>query len=346
MSSNELVRQERPVLSANRKLTSLDVEEMLLVAEGFHRSQVFKNGREVMSKAEIFVVIMTGQELGIGPAQAVTGIRMISGRPELSANLQAAAIKASGKYDYRVEFSDEQLFEREYPTPTSCTVTVYDTKTGEEVGDTTFTMADADRAGLLEKRGGEPSIWLRYPRNMLFARTISNASAFIAPDAMFMRTYHLGEVDTEASLPIEVIQDGYAEEAPALQDTQMHEAAVEAGAVYEEVDLFDPETEVVPEAVKVPEFARTEEEQAEVDRWSDPDDTPEPTTTQSEHERTISVGQRGLLFVRARAGEVSDERLKEITQEITGQPHVDRIPMRLMDTMLARLQQEKEAKSA
>ena len=95
----------------------------------------------------------------------MTGVNIIKGKVTLSANLIAAAIKRSGRYNYRVmALTDE-----------SCRVEFYEG--GQSVGVSEFTMADAKAAGLATGDN-----WRKFPRNMLFARAISNGAKWYCPD--------------------------------------------------------------------------------------------------------------------------------------------------------------------
>jgi hypothetical protein len=51
--------------------------------------------------AQIATKILAGAEMGYGPFASVQGIHVIQGKPVISANLMAAAVKRSGRYDYR-----------------------------------------------------------------------------------------------------------------------------------------------------------------------------------------------------------------------------------------------------
>jgi hypothetical protein len=130
----------------------------LLAASGY-----FADAKDA---AQAVVKVLAGQELGFGPIASMTGIYIVKGRVTLSANLMAATIKRHPRYDYRiVELSDEQA-------------SVRFLQDGEEAGTSEFTLADAERAGLL---GGEN--WRKYPRNMLLWRALSNGAKFFCPDA-------------------------------------------------------------------------------------------------------------------------------------------------------------------
>lgn len=117
---------------------------------------------------QAIVKVLAGRELGFGPIASMTGVYIVKGRVSLSANLLAAAIKRSGRYDYRVITNTAQAVE----------IVFYEVFGGkrEEIGRSSFTAEDAKKAGL----GGDN--WNKYPRNMLFARAISNGAKWYCPD--------------------------------------------------------------------------------------------------------------------------------------------------------------------
>ena len=112
--------------------------------------------------AQAVVKILAGQELGLPPFAAMTGIHLINGRPSIGANLMAATIKKSGRYDYKVAALTE----------TNCEIVFFER--GQEIGRSKFSLDDARKAGTknLDK----------FPRNMLFARAISNGVKWFCPD--------------------------------------------------------------------------------------------------------------------------------------------------------------------
>ncbi len=116
----------------------------------------------------------------------------------------ALAIKRSGKYNYKVtEHTDEV-----------CSVTIYERWDGQwqEVGVSRFTLDDGKKAGIrLKDSKGGPTPWAKYPRNMLFARAISNAVRWYCPDALSVTVYtpeELGAtVDGEGNvIDVEVVE--------------------------------------------------------------------------------------------------------------------------------------------
>lgn len=150
----------------------------ILAASGF-----FADSRDA---AQAVVKVLAGRELGIGAIASMTGINVIKGRVTLSANLIAACVKRHPRYDFRVKDMSND----------GCTIEFF--QDGESVGETTFTMADARQAGL----GGDN--WKRYPKNMCFARAISNGAKFFTPDVFGGAVYTPEEmgakVDEEGSV--------------------------------------------------------------------------------------------------------------------------------------------------
>jgi hypothetical protein len=136
------------------------------------------------------VRILAGKEMGVGPISSVIGIRVQNGRVSMDATLMAGCIKRSAGDDYLVE---EHSNDR-------CRLTFYDGK--KVVGDSVFTLEDAKRAGLKEK-----DTWKQYPRNMLFARALSNGARWYCAGIFG------GSVYTHEELGYSVDDEGRAIEA-------------------------------------------------------------------------------------------------------------------------------------
>jgi hypothetical protein len=340
---------ERARPTRSRKLVDLTVDEMVRVSTAFARSGRFtikERGQaqpRPLTVEEIFVIVLAGQEIGIGPSQAVMGIKMIEGKPELSAGLMAAMVKNSGRYDFRTEWgSDEDKWAE---------VTFYDTDSGDAIGSSRFSEADARTAGLWRNN------YLTYWRNMLFARALSNGVKWYCPDALMVSAYHEGEIygDTEASIPelpqqpsmtMKEIQQATAEEfgdPPPVsranpepvdelvdaEDVEVQQVGFDVSGpldydpVTPQEDLFDPATEPGPAPVLAPTTG-----------------SPEPVVTQKDHEPTITPAQIRLLHAKARAANLTDERRHEILLEVTGVSHTDRVPKSKMDAILKRFTDE------
>jgi len=129
----------------------------------FHAAGMFPN---VQSVAQAVVKIMAGQELGLSPIESMMGVNVFNGRVSLSAEVMGKLIKKDPRYDYKVITL----------TNTECLIEFYED--GQVVGSSKFTMDDAKQAGLTGK-----DVWKSYPRNMLFARALSNGKRWFSPDA-------------------------------------------------------------------------------------------------------------------------------------------------------------------
>lgn len=114
------------------------------------------------------VKILAGQELGIGPIQSMMGLFIVEGRVTVSASLASALLVRAGKYRYRVRKHTHEV----------CAIEFFE---GEEsLGTSEFTIEDAKRATLVKER----SNWVKWPKNMLFARALTNGIRWYAPDAL------------------------------------------------------------------------------------------------------------------------------------------------------------------
>ena len=137
------------------------MDDAMKAAQAMAASGFFQDARQA---AQAVVKILAGQELGVGPFTAMTGVYIIQGRPALSANLMAAAVKRSGRYNFRViELTD-----------TRCEIAFFEN--GQECGRSAFTADEARKAGTKNMD--------KYPRNMLYARAISNGVRWFCPDVL------------------------------------------------------------------------------------------------------------------------------------------------------------------
>lgn len=147
--------------------------DAMLLAENFFKSGLFQ---DIKSAAQAMVKIMAGNELGLPPLASISGIHIIAGKPVIGAGLIASAVKSSGKYNYRVvENTDKH-----------CSIDFYEGT--EKIGNSSFSYEDAKKAGTknLEK----------FPKNMLFARAISNGVKWFCPDVFAGPVYVPEEMES------------------------------------------------------------------------------------------------------------------------------------------------------
>lgn len=198
--SNELVTK-----NATGTLVVRDMNDLARLGKMLAESGYFKDAADA---AQAGVKVLAGLEMGIGAFSAMSGIHIIEGKPSIGAGLMAAAVKRHPHYDYKV---------RKHTT-TECVIEFFE---GAEVaGVSSFTIEDAKQAGLQFKTfKGNPTPWAKNPRNMLFARALSNGVRWYCPDVFDASTYtpeELGaEVDDEGNY-IEVDSRPERPAAPAL----------------------------------------------------------------------------------------------------------------------------------
>jgi hypothetical protein len=142
-----------------RENVEMSIADTMTLGKVLAESGFFSDSRQA---SQAVVKVLAGRELGFGPIASMTGVNIIQGRVAISANLMAAAVKRSGRYDYRVIRLDDAACELE------CF------ELGKPVGRSVFDMADARKAGTKNTE--------KYPRNMLFARAISNLVKWYCPD--------------------------------------------------------------------------------------------------------------------------------------------------------------------
>ena len=149
--------------------------EIMSIGKAFAESGMFP---DIKSAAQAIVKIQAGAELGIAPFAAMSGIHIIQGKPTIGAGVMAAMVKASGKYNYRVTQQTDKV----------CSIDFY--QGAKMIGNSTFTIEDAKKAGTKNTD--------KFPRNMLFARAMSNGVKWYTPDVFAGPVY----VPEEMEFPI------------------------------------------------------------------------------------------------------------------------------------------------
>ncbi len=144
---------------------SRQLSETMTLGDIFVKSGMFP---DIKAQAQAVVKILAGRELGLSPLESMTNIYIVNGKVALQAKVIAALIKKSGKYDYQIEKQDNE----------ECVIAFYQNNGKRiELGKSTFSIKDAAKAGIVNKDS-----WKNYPKNMLFARALSNGARFYCPD--------------------------------------------------------------------------------------------------------------------------------------------------------------------
>jgi hypothetical protein len=164
------------------------VEDMQKLSQVLAASGFFEDAK---SAAQCFVKVLAGVELGFPAFASMTGIHIVKGKPSIGANLMAAKVKSSEKYDYKVKTLTGDL----------CEIEFFENK--ELLGISSFSKIDATDAGTQNMT--------KFARNMLFARAMSNGVRFYCPDVFFGASVY-----TPEELGVEVDDQGDVIDVSAL----------------------------------------------------------------------------------------------------------------------------------
>lgn len=151
-----------PVLMSSI-LSDEEITRVWRIAKALAASGLFK---DVTQAEQAFGRILLGRDLGLSPTQALMGIDVVRGNVQIRSVLLASWVRKHPEYDYAVAEHDDK----------HCVIDFY--YRGETCGQSTFTIEDAQKAGLVK----EGSPWKAHPRNMVWARAMSNGVKWFCPD--------------------------------------------------------------------------------------------------------------------------------------------------------------------
>ena len=196
MESTEIVKANTGIIRS--------VDDLSRIGKMMAVSGYFQDARDA---AQAAVKVQAGMEMGFGPFASMTGIYIIQGRPSIGANLMASAVKNNPKYDYRVREMSE----------TVCKIEFFERIDGkrESIGVSEFTIADAKKAKVKNMES--------FPRNMLFARAMSNGIRWYCPDVFAGNPTY-----TPEELGANVDEEGYVIDQPKVEPVKPVVEAVEA----------------------------------------------------------------------------------------------------------------------
>lgn len=177
--------------------------DLQTISRVFVQSGFFQDTKDA---AQALVKVLAGAELGFGPIASMQGVYIVKGKVTLAANLIAAQIQRSKRFRYRVARLDNER----------CELVFFEL--GEEIGRSSFTLEDARAANLLGN-----ATYKQFPRNMLFARALTNGARWFCPEVFN------GPIYTPDELGAEVDEDGQVVRLPPpaepILDTHDQDAA-------------------------------------------------------------------------------------------------------------------------
>lgn len=197
-------------------------------------SGFFKDAQDV---AKAGVKILAGQEIGISPVASLTHIYFINGKLAYEAQILASALKRRG-YDYRIRTHTDK----------ECSIEFFN-ENKESLGHSTFTIDDAKKAGLDSK-----DVWKKYPRNLLFGRSMTNGCRWFCPDIFGGAVYSPEELGADVNQYGTVIEH---------EERETPKVTFKPAKVSEEAqnltDLFKP---VPLSEDSIPDFGKEEKQEA------------------------------------------------------------------------------------
>lgn len=164
-----------------------EIQQRFRVAAALHQSGLYS---EVKSAEHAFAKLIVGRSLGLNEAQSLA-LYAYDGKIEVPAAMMAGWVHARG-LDYEVEWREgDQWVKVQTGAPVdACRVTI-------NGGAAVFTIDDAKAAGIYKAGSG----WTKYPRNMLYARAMSNAVRWYAPECLAgLPVYTEGEIERTPNL--------------------------------------------------------------------------------------------------------------------------------------------------
>lgn len=135
----------------------------------------------------VLLAIGLGQTMGLSPAESVTRIYVVDGKPSAGAELIASNVRRAG-HKLRVK-GDAQ----------ACVATIIRADDPDFEFTESFTIDDAKRAKLLGKDN-----WQNYPAAMLRARAITAVARAACPEALYGVSYTMEEISDDIVPPAAV----------------------------------------------------------------------------------------------------------------------------------------------
>lgn len=184
---------ERPLPDVIRRAAGIEmrsVDDLARMANAIAGSGYFKDGKQPITAAGVYVKMLFAMTMGFDPIAGLTGVDLIDGDPAPNAHFWAAAIEDSPLYDYEVL---ERTSER-------CTIAFFRRQpdgSWRRRGEVTWTIEDAKAAGLADKDN-----WRKYPRSMLHARAMTEGGRAFCPGLFGgVRAYGAEELAPDAPPP-------------------------------------------------------------------------------------------------------------------------------------------------
>lgn len=238
--------------STERELRDLNVTHA--IAKTLAASQFFQDATSI---SQASVKIMAGRELGIPPIASMMSIDVIKGKVRLSGALIGALLQRRG-YSWTFKRHDAQACVMQFSHLGQPLMEERINAKGEREKvqvEVSFTIDDAKRAGLTNPtKSGEPSMYEKYPRNMLFNRCITNFQRWHDPAATAGLTVLTEDEAEEITATDPVVTETAHDIAIRKVNELRKQERAEKDLADEEQDLAPKDVEVEPEPAPKPKL--------------------------------------------------------------------------------------------
>lgn len=168
-----------------------EIRRTYRIAEALYASGAYKDVRRAETA---FAKMVIGRDLGLSPAQSMSGIYLVEGGVQMHYAMLGQFVRGREGYDYRpgwikdeggpddavqVVWHDEEDAADLRPIVGAV---IEFTVEGKRRGVSRFTLDDARQAGLIKE--SSRAAWNTAPRNMLMARAMSNGVKWFVPEVL------------------------------------------------------------------------------------------------------------------------------------------------------------------
>jgi hypothetical protein len=155
-----------------------NLEQIIAIAKVMAASGFYPDAKTAQQAAALMIL---GVQFGIPPAQSLTAIHIVKGKPMLHYSALLSKIRQHPDYDYKITESTDKKAAIEFY------------RHGEPCGVSEFTLEQARKQGTQNMD--------KFPDTMLLARAVSNGVKRYCPDVLNgMPVYTPGEIDQDAAV--------------------------------------------------------------------------------------------------------------------------------------------------
>ena len=204
---------EKEVMMKKEEITTIDmVEEAKKLCKNLMQTPHYRK----IGEEGIFAIVQKSKTVGIDPLEALNGgMYFVQGKVEMSASLMNDLIRRNGHSITKDKASDDTI----------C-ILHGKRKDNNDTWKESFSIEDAKQAGIYKNQ------WLKYPKDMLFARALSRLARQLFPDVI--KGCYVEE-EIKQSLEMTVVQ-------PSEQPTPSPLSTFEMKRILEDsIELSNPE---------------------------------------------------------------------------------------------------------